>query len=420
MGKGFTNSNISMIKSRMQNIYKTPGDTRDEFFRDYTRILHSYAYRRLKHKTQVFFNINNDHICTRMEHVSHVEAVSHSIALGLGLDTELTRAIAIGHDLGHAPFGHQGECVLDNILINYLSDEYKEKFYNGCGEKLFWHEKNGLRFVDNIELLADPCGKKRNLNLTYAVRDGIVSHCGEIDENGISPRSECFNLQEYKTPGQYSPCSWEGCVVKVADKIAYLGRDIEDAITLNILSEEEKIKLMKLGEEYGDGETLNTSSSMHGMIGDICENSTPEKGIRLGDKKYELLCAIKKFNYDYIYKSEQLNIYKDYVDLMLNSIFKKLYSAYQKEYTIRCLQNEYLQMYPKLSKYFIDWLVTYCTRDMIKKNDKSLIEKTANLENDKIYGKLDSRDLYVQAIVDFISGMTDSYAISVFEELISF
>ena len=103
-----------MIK-RETALYEKPNDCRDPFERDYTRILHSLAYRRLKHKTQVFFNIDNDHICTRMEHVAHVESVSTTIAKDLGLSVELTRAIAIGHDLGHAPFGHQGERELNAL-----------------------------------------------------------------------------------------------------------------------------------------------------------------------------------------------------------------------------------------------------------------------------------------------------------------
>ena len=94
------------------DLYHKKEDVRSDFERDYTRILHSLAYRRLKHKTQVFFNVKNDHICTRMEHVQHVESVSCTIANALGLNCELTRAIAIGHDLGHAPFGHEGEKIL--------------------------------------------------------------------------------------------------------------------------------------------------------------------------------------------------------------------------------------------------------------------------------------------------------------------
>lgn len=96
------NSNQNALVKREKALYSRPDDVRSPFARDYTRILHSLAYRRLKHKTQVFFNIDNDHICTRMEHVAHVESVSHTIAKCLGLNDELTKAIAIGHDLGHA------------------------------------------------------------------------------------------------------------------------------------------------------------------------------------------------------------------------------------------------------------------------------------------------------------------------------
>ena len=132
---------LSLIE-RQTKLYDRPDDVRSPFARDYTRILHSMAYRRLKHKTQVFFNIDNDHICTRMEHVAHVESVSSTIAKTLGLNTELTKAIAIGHDLGHAPFGHQGETIIKELSQKYLG-------------KNFWHEQNGLRFVDLVELLED-------------------------------------------------------------------------------------------------------------------------------------------------------------------------------------------------------------------------------------------------------------------------
>ena len=100
------NPNWTQLIKRQTELYSRPDDIRSPFARDYTRILHSMAYRRLKHKTQVFFNINNDHICTRMEHVSHVESISSTIATSLGLNAELTKAISIGHDLGHAPFGN--------------------------------------------------------------------------------------------------------------------------------------------------------------------------------------------------------------------------------------------------------------------------------------------------------------------------
>ena len=242
MENRFQNHDESILKARTQDLYNTPGDIRSEYFRDYCRILHSTAYRRLKHKTQVFFNVGNDHVCTRMEHVHHVESVSHTIAIGLGLNCELTSAIAIGHDLGHAPFGHHGETILNSLMKEYMTVEYREKHFGNDPDKLFWHERNGLRFVDMIELLPDHAGIKKNLNLTYAVRDGIISHCGEIDESILKPREDDIDLYKFNTPGKFAPYTWEGCAVKIADKIAYLGRDIEDAIILKFISNEGKIE----------------------------------------------------------------------------------------------------------------------------------------------------------------------------------
>lgn len=118
------NSNWDILTSRTCELYSRRDEIRSPFARDYTRILHSTAYRRLKHKTQVFFNIANDHICTRMEHVAHVDSVSQTIAKSLGLNDELTKAIAMGHDLGHAPFGHQGEVVISDLSQKYLGERF--------------------------------------------------------------------------------------------------------------------------------------------------------------------------------------------------------------------------------------------------------------------------------------------------------
>lgn len=252
-----------MIK-REKELYKRNNDIRSEFERDYTRVIHSNAYRRLKHKTQVFFSPENDHICTRIEHVVHVESISYTIAKELRLNTELTRAIATAHDVGHSPFGHQGETVLSQISRSDIGES-------------FWHEKNGLEFVDKIELLEDNLKNKQNLNLTYAVRDGIISHCGEIDENMLKPREEYIDLKTYSKPNQYESYTWEACVVKVADKISYLGRDIEDAITLGILDEhlDELHKLLN----HNSNEVINNTVIINNLVYDLCKNSSPEKRI---------------------------------------------------------------------------------------------------------------------------------------------
>ena len=150
----------------------------------------------------MFFAVKDDHVCTRSEHVNLVESISYTIANYLGLNSELTKAIAVGHDLGHAPFGHGGERI-----INELAKKY--------GLESFWHERNSLHFIDNIETLEDNLHHRQNLNLTYAVRDGIISHCGEMNQKCIVKRNEYIDLNDYTSAGLYNPYTWEGCVVEV-------------------------------------------------------------------------------------------------------------------------------------------------------------------------------------------------------------
>ena len=189
---------------RESSLYNRNG-IRSEFERDYTRILHCEAYRRLKHKTQGFDAPQKDHICTRIEHVNHVASVSTTIAKHLGLNRELTEAIAIGHDIGHAPFGHTGEDILNKLISN------QKEGINA--PKKFWHERNSLFFADFIETLQDPEGYGTNLDLTYAVRDGLICHCGEVDQQGLKPRDENIELYSIKRHGVVSPYTWEGCIV---------------------------------------------------------------------------------------------------------------------------------------------------------------------------------------------------------------
>ena len=376
---------------------------RSPFARDYTRILHSLAYRRLKHKTQVFFNIDNDHICTRMEHVAHVESVSNTIAKSLGLNDELTKAIAMGHDLGHAPFGHQGELVIRALSEQFLGED-------------FWHEKNGLRFVDKIELLEDNYKKSRNLNLTYAVRDGIISHCGEVDENGLKPRQELFDLNEFTKAGEDPPATWEGCVVKLSDKIAYIGRDIEDAINLGFLDEKTKNDLLKMARA-NDENVLNTTVIMHNLIIDVCENSSPEKGICLSPKFLDQINMIKDFNYTHIYGHERLIPFKEYSELVINQIFTVLKSTYDGKNSWSEIEKN-KNYYPLLMDSFEKWLASYCCKDIIPEGE--LKDISLNCENEKIYGILGDEKTYIRAILDYISGMTDRFAIKVFNELLTY
>ena len=375
-------------------LYQRKNDIRSEYERDYTRILHSLAYRRLKHKTQVFFNIGNDHICTRMEHVQHVESVSCTIAKYLGLNVDLTRAIAMGHDLGHAPFGHEGEVELTNIR-------------NELGLDDFWHERNSLRIIDNIELLEDDSSNYQNLNLTYAVRDGIISHCGEVDDNGIIPRTEKIDLNKFTKSGEYQAYTWEGCVVKVADKIAYLGRDIEDAIRMDFIESKDLKELREISKVYGE-KIMNTTVIIHNFIISICENSSPEAGIRLSEEHNKMLKRIKDFNYRAIYKNPKFDVYRKYVALVIRSIYDTLIESYDGDNTINKLK-EKVNVYPTLIHDFCKYLKTYFS-----------LEKDVRYINKKIYGKLETREIYAQAIIDYISGMTDRYAIEIFNELLRY
>ena len=375
-------------------LYQRKNDIRSEYERDYTRILHSLAYRRLKHKTQVFFNIGNDHICTRMEHVQHVESVSCTIAKYLGLNVDLTRAIAMGHDLGHAPFGHEGEVELTNIR-------------NELGLDDFWHERNSLRIIDNIELLEDDSSNYQNLNLTYAVRDGIISHCGEVDDNGIIPRTEKIDLNKFTKSGEYQAYTWEGCVVKVADKIAYLGRDIEDAIRMDFIESKDLKELREISKVYGE-KIMNTTVIIHNFIISICENSSPEAGIRLSEEHNKMLKRIKDFNYRAIYKNPKFDVYRKYVALVIRSIYDTLIESYDGDNTINKLK-EKVNVYPTLIHDFCKYLKTYFS-----------LEKDVRYKNKKIYGKLETREIYAQAIIDYISGMTDRYAIEMFNELLRY
>lgn len=379
----------NMIK-REKEIYKRKNDLRSEFERDYTRIIHCNAYRRLKHKTQVFFSPENDHICTRIEHVMHVESISYTIAKNLGLNTELTKAIATGHDIGHSPFGHEGERILSEISKKEVGEP-------------FWHEKNGLEYVDKIELLEDINKNKQNLNLTYAVRDGIISHCGEIDENELSPREEYIDLKEYMSPNQYAPYTWEGCVVKIADKISYLGRDIEDAITLGILDE----KLEELYKILHSKEVINNTVIINHLVQDLCENSSPREGLCFSKETFNLVKEIKAFNYQNIYKAPRIKPSIRYFNILLYEIYYALKSAYDGKNTFDNIE-KMKKVYPEVFDGFEQWLSNYWD---LKRKDNNQNDILFNIEDEKEFSK---------AIIYYISGMTDNFAIDMYNKIVGF
>ena len=381
-----------------------PDETRSPFYRDYSRILHCTSYRRLKHKTQVFFATQNDHICTRMEHVNHVASISYTISKFMGLNTELTQAIALGHDLGHSPFGHEGETLLSEIMQEW--------------DGTFWHEKNGLYTADKIATLPNAYGIHKNLRLTYAVRDGIISHCGEADENGLFPRVQAIDLDQIKRPNQYMPYTWEGCVVKLSDKIAYLGRDIEDAIELNLLEPDRLEELNKLlrkaplprGVEDNKPLVANNTALIELFIKDLCTHSSPEEGMHFSHKYFDLLVEIKEFNYRHIYYHPRLLYYQEYARCIIRTVFDFLNTFYDKDLLGNIEDNMY--KFPTLLRYFKEWLIKYSSL-----NPES--RKEAGFENDIVYDVSDPIQ-YKRAVIDYIAGMTDNFAIRVYHEIISF
>lgn len=401
---------------RENSLYNRGNDIRSEFERDYTRILHCQAYRRLKHKTQVFFAPQNDHICTRMEHVQHVASVASTVAKYLGLNDQLTQAIATGHDIGHAPFGHHGEDCLNSLLSQ------KEGLN---APKKFWHERNSLFFADYIETLPDPNGAQKNLDLTYAVRDGLICHCGEIDQQGIKPRLDDLDLYSIKRPGLIQPYTWEGCVVKVADKIAYLGRDIEDARAYHILDMSAYRQLREivgstLGFEgkakhaFRSGKAINTTVLINDLIVDLCEQSSPEKGLCFSEEYFKFILELKKFSFERIYKHWRLVEFQHYAKCVIETIFKTLMQVQmyvQKGRLITALKN-----FSKLSSEFETWLVKYTNYQPVFQKDRKRIFR---YDTKTVFDIFDNES-YEKCVIEFISGMTDQFAIEVYNEIITF
>lgn len=231
-------------KGRVQRNLKD--NFRTEFQRDVHRIIYSQSFRRLRHKTQVFYFPQNDHVSTRLDHVMFVASAARSVARCLGLNEDLAEAIGLAHDIGHSPFGHQGEEFLNKIIQKKESRKLKAVIPS------YHHEVYGLRVVDKI---AKRDREKPGLDLTWEVRDGIISHCGEdFTDCKLKPASKRRKLDSIKNRKQAGfPATIEGCIVRLIDKVAYLGKDIEDAIMVGIISNNQvppKIK-KKLGHTNG-------------------------------------------------------------------------------------------------------------------------------------------------------------------------
>lgn len=283
-----------------QRLSARKDDIRGPFFRDQTAIIHSFPFRRLKHKAQVFFSPNNDHVCTRIEHAFHVATIAATIANNLGYDDNFAYAIGLAHDLGHAPFGHAGETVLKN----------KTSSIGG-----FIHEIHGLRVVDILG------NHGKSLDLTYGVRDGIVCHCGESPDQHISPRTEEIKIEDISLRNVF-PCSYEGCIARMSDRIAYLGRDLEDSIYGGFIRREDVPPSIDKDLGETNGEIINT------LVIDVISTSKITKSISLSDEKFSVLMELYNFSIDKIYKHQAINRYKEYCERIIETIFDYLVGIY--------------------------------------------------------------------------------------------
>lgn len=365
MGSLYFQNSLSDKQLRKREVERRL-DLRGDYFRDSTAIIHSYPFRRLKHKTQVFFAPKNDHICTRIEHVMHVASISATICKALDLDGDLAWAIGLGHDLGHAPFGHVGEEILSRIMERH-----------NIGTKYFYHELNSLRVVDKI------ANRGEGLNLTYAVRDGIVNHCGEKHEQYIAPSFAQIDLSTLTCRDQ-NPASWEGCVVRMSDKIAYMGRDLEDAIQLNLVKIEDVPKnvISLLGDN--NGKIINC------LVIDIIENSLKVGQLGFSDKVYEAFLQLRDFNIKNIYKNSMLHGYHNNLERILNILFNYLSEIFDKyQYD----KEKYTNENNELALSFADYIT----------------------KMEAFYKGQNENPLY--AVIDYIAGMSDDFAIDSLKEI---
>ena len=306
------------VNSKGRDFPQEKCDIRTDYQRDRDRILYCKAFRRLMHKTQVFLSPTGDHYSTRMIHTLEVAQVARTIARGLRLNEDLCEAIALGHDLGHTPFGHTGERALDKV----------------CTEG-FKHNEQSVRIVEKLEHGGE------GLNLTKEVRDGMLNH-----------KSSCM------------PSTLEGKIVRFADKMAYINHDIEDAIRAKIIKNEDIPK--KFTDVLGTTATMRYTNLIHNII----RNSIGTNDVRMSDEMQDIFSGLRAYMFEEVYTNEIAKAQETKAENMVIELFE----YYMKHF------------------------------DELPRINKEIMEK---------YG--DSKE---RAVCDYISGMTDRYAVTKFTDLI--
>ena len=331
-------------------------DIRTDFFRDIDKIIYSLSYTRYIDKTQVFSFKENDHISKRMIHVQMVSRIARTIGRALSLNEDLCEAGALGHDLGHVPFGHVGERILNDISLK-----------NGCG--YFNHNIQSVRLLMNVE------HDGKGSNLCLQTLDAIMCHNGEIELEIYEPTDKTKEefLKEYENTyidetqnRKLRPMTLEGCVVRISDIISYIGKDIEDAVILGVLKKED------IPSSITD--VLGTTNSLiiDTITKDIIKNSMDKPYIKMSKNVFNALKELKKFNYINIYAKANSREDIDNYTIMFNELFNELLKQV-KDKTNTNINNVFLN---NMTKSYLD-----STKDERK-------------------------------VIDYIAGMTDDYFIN--------
>ena len=346
---------VRFVKEHRKNEF----NVRSEFSRDADRILHSTAYTRYMDKTQVFSLFNNDLITHRGLHVQFVAKIARTIGRALKLNEDLIEAIALGHDLGHVPFGHTGERYLSDICVK-----------NQLG--YFHHNVQSVRVLRELEKHG------KGLNITVQVLDGILCHNGEILSRKYVPHYEKTPeefLQEYERSSKEKdfdktirPMTLEGCVVRISDIIAYIGRDVEDAIKVKLIEREDLPTSVTSVLGNTNATIIDT------LVEDLITHSYDKPYLEFSSEKHKALKKLLEFNYKFIYSNPK----KEDREEKYRGLFVNLYQSLKND-----LENKRGRIY----NYY--------------------------LEMNKSYTKSNSSD---KIIVDFVAGMTDKFFINQYKE----
>lgn len=357
-------SNLACLNKDAIRLLEEKEDIRPPFFHDTDRIIYSLAYTRYINKTQVFTNTLNDNVTRRSTHVQLVSKIARTIGRALGLNEDLIEAASLGHDIGHTPFGHAGEAILNGISLK-------------VGQGYFNHNIQSVRKLEFIE------NKGSGLNLTMQVVDAIMCHNGELELECYRPKKKTFQdvLDEYQKTYQEKaantsliPCTLEGCVVRLSDIISYIGRDIEDALRLHIITKNDLPQDIMQITGYSNKEIVNY------FIKDVITNSFGKDYIKMSKEAFQNLKNLKKFNYEHIYRKanskETLDKWQEMMETVFNNSLKDLRE-----------ENATSDIYIYFYKYMND--------DYKKNTPKERV------------------------VIDYISGMTDRFFITSYEKIMT-